>query len=103
MTILKTLLGISALALFAGCTTIQSHSGGSTGVSGQRIRVETTKYSILNLQSMDESELSPFRVSFELRKQCPEGKVVDMETILWKRDWFLFQSYNIDATGTCAK
>lgn len=89
--------------LLSNCTTLQSHSGGAVTTSGQRIQVESTKFAILNLTSMAEEYVADFRVSKKLHAQCPDGKVTDIETVLWKRDWILFQTYNLDVTATCGK
>ncbi|WP_415063190.1 hypothetical protein [Bdellovibrio sp.] len=89
--------------LLSNCTTLQSHSGGSVTTSGQRIQVESTKFAVLNLTSMADEYIEKFRVSKKLHSQCTDGKVTDIETILWKRDWILFQTYNLDVTATCGK
>nr|BFD65059.1 hypothetical protein HAGR004_00810 [Bdellovibrio sp. HAGR004] len=89
--------------LLSNCTSLQSHSGGAVTTSGQRVQAESTKVAILNLASMNEAALQDIRVYKKLHAQCPDGKITDVETTMWKRDWILFQTYNIDATATCTK
>ena len=101
--LLKALFIIGTAFLLSNCTTLESHSGGAVTASGQRIYAESTKVSVLYLTSMAEEYFKDFRIYKKLHSQCPDGKVTDIETTLWKRDWLLIQTYNLDATATCAK
>lgn len=92
-----------SFVMLSGCTTILSHSGGEMKASGQRVKASSTKLSFLHLMPMEEKALQNFWIAKDLHAQCPDGKITDVESILWIRHWGIIQTHNIDAMATCTK
>lgn len=95
------ILGIALLA--SGCASMHSHSGGNMQASGNRIRVEGSTTTLLNLFWTHMDGPAGVEIAKKLHAECLDGKVTDVESTLVKRDFILAQVYTVTATATCAK
>lgn len=93
---MKTLLLVSVFIL-CGCQTIVSISQTDMEVKkGHQILVSDSEFGLLNL-------LAPTYLSVQekLAKKCLGGKVTGVETMLLKREFVLFQIYDLKAQASC--
>lgn len=84
------------LLLLSSCQTIVSVSMSDMDVKkGVEIEAFDSRHGLLNL-------LTPrFHLNEMLAKKCPGGSVSGVQTSLLKREFVLFQIYDIQASASC--
>lgn len=81
----------------SGCIFLRSSAISDRSGGGQSASVEAGDYGILHLTSPDNLTEA---ASSQLVSKCP-GKLTNVQTELYMREWVLVQWYTVSATAVC--
>jgi len=81
----------------SGCVVLRSSAISDRSGGGQSATAEAGDYGILHLTSPNNLTEA---ASSQLVSKCP-GKLTNVQTELFMREWILIQWYTVDATAVC--
>jgi hypothetical protein len=92
-----TALALGLCVILSGCVWLRSSAISDRSGGGQSASAEVGDWGLLHLTSPDNLTET---ASSQLVSKCP-GKLTNVQTELYMREWVLIQWYTVSATAVC--